>query len=238
MQVSNCKVSYSLELLMAGCFIDSVGLINPATLVSLNETPRDRWIRDVLSWAPPEAKQPNALSHPYPWSDAKNESFLTAYWRTIVTDRRADKRLTAVDLRQPSWYAEISGEGSDIPDEHLILAGWRFGKTSVGMYCMLPPQAKEGDVICVPMGGQVPLLLRLRGGNRDGDPDGDGGGRYELIGEVYVHGIMDGMGIMRALANMHKMMQADPNHDFDHVHKKLETETKGTQFFMKMFVVV
>ena len=80
--------------------------------------------------------------------------------------------------------------------------------------------------------------LRLRGGNRDGDPDGDDGGRYELIGEVYVHGIMDGMGIMRALANMHKMMQADPNHDFDHVHKKLETETKGTQFFMKMFVVV
>jgi hypothetical protein len=59
---------------------------------------------------------------------------------------------------------EIS-EDSDIPEEHLVLTGWRFAKTVAGMYCMLPPQSKVGDTLCVPMGGQVPLLLRPRSGD-------------------------------------------------------------------------
>jgi hypothetical protein len=227
MQVSNCRITPSLQLLMFGVFVDSVELINPITLVSESETPRNRWIRDVLAWAPSEAKQPNAVSQPYPWSDSKNESFLTAYWRTIVTDRRLDKRLHAEDLIQANWYMEIS-EGSDIPEEHVELAGWRFGKTVAGMYCMLPPQSKVGDTLCVPIGGQVPLLLRPRSGDDE---------LYELIGEAYVHGIMDGMAMIRGLANMHKMMQADPNHDFEHMHRKLQDETTGTQFYTKMFII-
>jgi hypothetical protein len=138
-----------------------------------------------------------------------------------------DKRLNAEDLRQANWYMEIS-EGSDIPEEHVVLAGWRFGKTVAGMYCMLPPQSKVGDILCVPIGGQVPLLLRPRSGDVE---------LYELIGEAYVHGVMDGMAMIRGLANMHKMMQADPNHDFEHMHRKLQDETIGTQFYMKMFII-
>jgi hypothetical protein len=57
MQVSNCRITPSLQLLMFGVFVDSVALINPITLVSESETPRNRWIRDVLAWAPSEAKQ-------------------------------------------------------------------------------------------------------------------------------------------------------------------------------------
>jgi hypothetical protein len=227
MQVSNCTITPSLQLLRFGVFVDSVALINPITLVSESETPRNRWIRDVLAWAPSEAKRPNAVSQQYPWSDSKNESFLTAYWRTIVTDRRVDKRLNAEDLRQANWYMEIS-EDSDIPEEHVVLAGWRFGKTVAGMYCMLPPQSKVGDILCVPNGGQVPLLLRPRSGDDE---------LYELIGEAYVHGVMDGMAVIRGLANMHKMMQVDPNHDFEHMHRKLQDETMGTQFYMKMFII-
>jgi hypothetical protein len=78
MQVSNCRITPSLQLLMFGVFVDSVALINPITLVSEGETPRNRWIRDVLAWAPTEAKQQNAVLQLYPWSDS-NESFLTAY---------------------------------------------------------------------------------------------------------------------------------------------------------------
>ncbi|USP74762.1 uncharacterized protein yc1106_02036 [Curvularia clavata] len=227
MQVSRCQITPSLELLMAGVFVDSVALVNPITLVSENETARDRWTRDVLAWAPPETKQPNAILQPYPWSDAEHESVVSAYWHTIVTDRRTDKRLNAEDLRQPQWYMEIS-EGSDVPEENMLLAGWRFGKTAAGMYCMLPPQSKVGDTLCVPSGGQVPLLLRRRSGDRE---------VYELIGEAYVHGIMDGMGMLRALANMSKMMQADPNHDFEHMTRRLQDETRGTQFYMKTLTI-
>jgi len=93
---------------------------------------------------------------------------------------------------------------------------------------MTPPQSKVGDILCVPIGGQGPLLLRPRSGDDE---------LYEVIGEAYVHGVMDGMAMIRGLANMHKMMEADPNHDFEHMHRKLQDETIGTQFYMKMFII-
>jgi Heterokaryon incompatibility protein (HET) len=227
MRVSKCKITTSLKLLMTTVFIDSIALVNPVTLVSESETPRNRWIRDVLAWAPSEAKQQNAISQLYPWSDSENESFLTAYWRTIVTDRRFDKRLTSEDLRQPNWYMDIS-EGSDIPEELIFLAGWRFGKTVAGMYCMLPPQSKVGDVLCVPWGGQVPLLLRPQSGDDE---------LYELIGEAYVHGVMDGLAMVRGVENTYKMMQDDPNSVVELMQRKLEGETIGTQFHWKVFTI-
>ena len=46
--------------------------------------------------------------------------------------------------------------------------------------------AKPGDLICVFVGAQTPFLVRHVGGNGMGDQ------RYELVGECYVHGIMDG----------------------------------------------
>ncbi|EUC40541.1 hypothetical protein COCMIDRAFT_9613 [Bipolaris oryzae ATCC 44560] len=228
LQVSQCKITPSLGLLIAGIFVDSVAFVSPITLVSENETPRNRWTRDVLTWAPPETKQQNAILQLYPWSDSQHESVVSAYWRTIVTDRRADKRLNAEDLRQSNWYADVS-EGADIPQENMLLIGWRFGKTAAGMYCMLPPQSKVGDTLCVPLGGQVPLLLRTRNGNDE---------LCELIGEAYVHGIMDGMGMLRAVAKMSRMLQADPNHDHEYMATRLRDETKGTQFYMKTFHIV
>ncbi|KAK8106967.1 HET-domain-containing protein [Apiospora kogelbergensis] len=45
-----------------------------------------------------------------------------------------------------------------------------------------PHDVQRGDVVCVLMGGAVPFILR---------PRGDGGG-YIVIGDAYVHGIMDG----------------------------------------------
>lgn len=106
-------------------------------------------------------------------------------------------------------------EGSDIPGENIMLAGWRFGKTTAAMYCMISPQSKVGDIICVPMGGQVPLFLRPRSRDRE---------VYGLIEETYVHGVTDGMGMLRALSNMNRMMQADPNHDFEQMARRLEDE--------------
>ncbi|KAK7949236.1 uncharacterized protein PG986_010122 [Apiospora aurea] len=45
-----------------------------------------------------------------------------------------------------------------------------------------PAAVQRGDVVCVFMGGAVPFILRPR-------QKGDG---YTLIGDAYVHGIMDG----------------------------------------------
>lgn len=45
---------------------------------------------------------------------------------------------------------------------------------------MVPQLSKPGDLICVMFGGRFPLVLRPV----------DGG--YHLIGDAYVHGIMNG----------------------------------------------
>ena len=50
-----------------------------------------------------------------------------------------------------------------------------------GYVGLLPAHSKRGDLICIIFGAIVPFVLRKLDN-----------GEYELIGEVYVHGIMDG----------------------------------------------
>ncbi|WAO89022.1 HET domain-containing protein [Fusarium falciforme] len=57
----------------------------------------------------------------------------------------------------------------------------RLGRGENGFLALLPGDAEVGDRIVLVKGGRVPLLLR-----RDGE------GQYRLVGEAYVHGIMDG----------------------------------------------
>lgn len=46
---------------------------------------------------------------------------------------------------------------------------------------MAPEEGQEGDMVCVLVGDEVPFILRKNGDSH-----------YYLIGECYVHGIMDG----------------------------------------------
>ena len=50
-----------------------------------------------------------------------------------------------------------------------------------GYVGLLPVHSKPGDLICIIFGAIVPFVLRKLDN-----------GQYELIGEAYVHGIMDG----------------------------------------------
>lgn len=55
-----------------------------------------------------------------------------------------------------------------------------FAKTEKGYYVLCPKVTQPGDVVCVLFGGKLPFCLR---------PLGD---RYLLVGECYVHGLMNG----------------------------------------------
>ncbi|KAK0638428.1 Heterokaryon incompatibility protein 6 [Lasiodiplodia hormozganensis] len=57
----------------------------------------------------------------------------------------------------------------------------RLGVTEKKYLCLLPRHSKVGDIVCVFVGCHVPFVIR-----------GTGSGRYQLVGECYVHGIMDG----------------------------------------------
>ncbi|KAG8530270.1 uncharacterized protein KY384_004771 [Bacidia gigantensis] len=55
-----------------------------------------------------------------------------------------------------------------------------FAKTQKGFYVLGPKVAEPGDIVCVLFGGKLPFCLR---------PLGD---QYLLVGECYVHGLMNG----------------------------------------------
>ena len=65
--------------------------------------------------------------------------------------------------------------------------------TRSGFLGLGPTGVRGGDVVAVLLGCGVPLVLRPEGG-------GAGGGRavghkYRVVGECYVHGLMDGEGV-------------------------------------------
>jgi hypothetical protein len=58
-----------------------------------------------------------------------------------------------------------------------------------GYFMLVPDLAQPGDLICIFGGAQTPFLVRGVGEHATGSRRYD---RYELVGECYVHGIMDG----------------------------------------------
>lgn len=65
---------------------------------------------------------------------------------------------------------------------------WSFGRrfciTRDGRFGCVPRSAAVGDLICIIHGGKTPYLIR---------PTADG--RFRVLGECYVHGLMDGEGV-------------------------------------------
>ncbi|TGJ80421.1 hypothetical protein E0Z10_g8341 [Xylaria hypoxylon] len=62
--------------------------------------------------------------------------------------------------------------------------GRRFTGTDGGLIGWVPEETMEGDMVVIPYGSRVPFVVRS-----------DEKGRYRLIGECYIHGLMDGQAI-------------------------------------------
>jgi len=74
------------------------------------------------------------------------------------------------------WYEQkMSGE----------LTGKKFCATTKGYLGWVPPSAEPGDIVCIFFGSKVPFLLQT-----------GGSGFYKLIGECYIHGIMEGEAVV------------------------------------------
>jgi hypothetical protein len=60
--------------------------------------------------------------------------------------------------------------------------GRQLAITRTGYLALVPDRAKEGDAVCIFRGAKVPYVLRKK------EEEG-----FELVGEAYVHGLMDGL---------------------------------------------
>ena len=75
----------------------------------------------------------------------------------------------------------------------------RLGVTRHGFLGVMPPAAQEGDLIYLLKGGAVPFVLRPLAGEN---------GRFEMIGECFVYGIMNGEALREDGFNWKKVTMA------------------------------
>ncbi|GKT41673.1 heterokaryon incompatibility protein 6, OR allele [Colletotrichum spaethianum] len=127
---------------------------------------------------------------------------LVALWKTLTCERGQLSDRIEIDLSE-SFKDLVSGLEtwlhSKDPEEakrawasfvasgqvHMSVIGHamprRISRTRGDRLCAIPRDARVGDVVCVLLGSEVPFVIR---------PTRQG--MYELIGEAYVSGIMDG----------------------------------------------
>lgn len=103
--------------------------------------------------------------------------------------RKQKDRLDLASLdRNPKW--------EDLEAARIALASAmryrRLGVTEAGRLGLFPRHAEVGDAVCVVRMCNIPLLLRWAAGEQSG--------KYTLVGECYVHGIMDGEAVEEAKA--------------------------------------
>ena len=119
-----------------------------------------------------------------------------AYWRSLIADRDFDLKAPpnpSHDFagRFEAWIGNDEGR-AEYARPYSDAAVWRcinrsFVITEKGYLGLAPSGARKGDVISVLRGGYVPFVLR-KGDHSD----------WKLVGEAYVHGIMDGSWVREA----------------------------------------
>lgn len=142
-----------------------------------------------------------------------NQDVLTSVpeelWRTMIADRGPLGR------NVPSWYHRAclhclanSTTNGDLNTEVLIAKGkpsmaveflrrvqravWNrvfIRSKKQKLFGLAPWRTEMGDVICILLGCSVPVILRKRGSR-------PAASYYELIGESYIHSMMDGEALM------------------------------------------
>lgn len=111
------------------------------------------------------------------------DSIYVAMFRTVSADviPRSNFKVRNTKFDEKSKVEELF-------DGEIRYFSWTwlhrtFSVSRSGWFCLVPEEAQPGDKIGIISGWEVPLLLRPHQSN------------YQLIGECYVHGIMDGEGI-------------------------------------------
>jgi hypothetical protein len=100
------------------------------------------------------------------------EAFLkTINWPLPLENNLAYEEMSAACAEANDYYSTLN----------TVANNRRPFKSDKGHLGLAPESAEIGDIVCIFHGAVVPFVLR---------PEADG--RYRLLGEAYVHGIMDG----------------------------------------------
>lgn len=99
----------------------------------------------------------------------------------LKVDKQGNFQYSETPDRNPATTASLAQKFS---------LGRCFCVTENGYMGLVPPQSELGDIIVIFLSAQVPHVLRRNKKGKLNDPEPDL--TYCLVGESYVHGVMDG----------------------------------------------
>jgi hypothetical protein len=127
----------------------------------------------------------NYLVHP---PSSPNPSFLQQWWAQSKRYKICGSTLEELaEKRESSRSEQLTNQDAElahIKTSFTIAVGYRrLATTEKGYLCLVPQDAKAGDVVAILVDCSAPVVLRQRENEESG---------YEFIGTCYVHGIMHG----------------------------------------------
>ena len=129
-------------------------------------------------------------------------------WQDILRERITPEEQDWLDGHHHLGEADPRKDAERIQEVALFCGaigsacqGKCFAVTEKGYMAIAPPGTREGDMVCLIMGAEVPFMLRPLLEDDRGIMDREQ--CYALVGECYVHGMMDGEGLRQGLEEKH-----------------------------------
>ena len=150
----------------------------------------NRYLRDQLEGNLKNSRDTGAgaerNSHESSWT---SENLYELAKRTFRFELEGGKQSTAVDARILEWMDSVVSV--DLANRILLkISGASLALTQSNLIALVPNNSKVGDDVALLMGGFLPFVLR----------EVEGSGKYTLIGEAYVYGLLRGRGMNKVLA--------------------------------------
>lgn len=143
----------------------------------------DEWLASGAAYLVRYALPAPSLSHSqtFPLGGSSNNT-MSAFFE------RANSLSSSNTPVSPAIHAlSLTGDPFKWSHEATLITRYRrFAVTRKGYFVLGPDALQDGDVVAVLRGGKTPFLLRKVSGGGDA--------RWVLVGECYVHGLMDGEG--------------------------------------------
>ncbi|KAH7355494.1 heterokaryon incompatibility protein-domain-containing protein [Pyrenochaeta sp. MPI-SDFR-AT-0127] len=190
-------------LMLTGVFVDEISAVHSACSFRESEAIDDRKLYETIETC-------KDLLHKHYNARTQHQEYIgggslkSALWRTMIGDLvMAEFPVERAKATQEAFYNELVdqlalGSGTGLLYESLsgMVTNHAFFITNRGYIGIGSPETRTGDLVWVFYGGKVPFVMRNR---VEGDV-GEISHGLTLVGDAYVHGMMDG----EAVPDTHK----------------------------------